>query len=227
MTRPRALDLCCKAGGAAKGYWSAGFDVTGVDLEPQPRFPFAAFIETDALTLTPAFLRQFDFIHASPPCQGYTTLRHAPGARGAPRLIPAFRELLEASGRPYIIENVEEAREEMRDPILLCGSSFGLGAQGAWLQRHRLFESNIPLTAPPCRHDPERPVVGVYGGHARIRSSRFGGRGTKDVWKGGHKAAASEALGIDWMTLTEMSEAIPPVYTAYLGEQVLAHMRAA
>lgn len=226
MRRPRLLDLCCKAGGAAKGYWFAGFDVVGVDTESQPRFLYQ-FIECDALSLTPAFLRRFDAIHASPPCQGYTALRHAPGAVGAPRLISDFRDLLEASGRPYIIENVEEAREDMRDPVMLCGSMFGLGAQGAQLQRHRLFESNIRLSAPPCHHDPSRPVIGVYGGHARVRSAKHGGRGTKDVWKGGHKAAASEALGIDWMTLAELSEAIPPAYTYFLGEQLMHHVKAA
>src|SRR5271169_3984152 len=98
-------------------------------------------------------------------CQGYTALRHAPGAIGAPRLIGEVREMLRASGVPYCIENVEEAAWDMINPITLCGSMFGLGAQGCRLQRHRLFECNFPLEQPPCRHD-SRPVIGIYGGHA-------------------------------------------------------------
>jgi DNA (cytosine-5)-methyltransferase 1 len=115
----------------------------------------------------------------------------------------------------------------MEGSITLCGTMFGLRAQGCDLQRHRLFQSNIPIGQPiHCLHNPTRPVIGVYGGHARRRSSRHGGRGTKDVWIGGHKTAAQEAMGIDWMTLAEMSEAIPPAYTEWLGRQVLAHIRA-
>lgn len=221
----RILDLFSCAGGAAVGYHRAGFDVVGVDISPQPRYPFA-FIQTDVLALDQRFLRSFDAIHASPPCQGYTAMRHAPGARGAPMLIDQTRSLLEASGRPWIIENVEEARWAMREPIMLCGSMFGLGAQGCRTQRHRLFESNIAISAPsPCDHD-ARPVVGVYGGHARKRAAKAGGRGTRDVWEGGHKAAASEALGIDWMTLAEMSEAVPPAYTEHLGLQLGRHLLA-
>lgn len=217
------LDLFCNAGGAGMGYARAGFEIVGVDLEPQKNYPFA-FIQHDALTLDPRFLATFDAIHASPPCQGYTSMRHAPGARGAPRLIGETRTMLERSGLPWIIENVEEARAEMRNPLTLCGSMFGLGAQGCRLQRHRLFESNIAISAPaPCHHD-ARPVIGVYGGHARRRAASAGGRGTRDVWEGGHRAAMSEAMGMTWATCAEMSEAIPPAYTEHLGRQLIAHI---
>ena len=224
--RPRLLDLFCCAGGAARGYADAGFDVLGVDVEPQPRYPFA-FLRADVLALEPRFLAYFDAVHASPPCQGYTALRHAPGAKGAPRLIAPVRALLQAAGRPWVIENVEEARVELRAPVLLCGSMFGLGARGAQLLRHRLFETSFPLKPPsPCAHDQERPVVGVYGGHARIRSSRFGGRTTRDDWgTGGHKPVMSEAMGgMPWATCAEMSEAIPPAFTAHIGRQLLDHV---
>jgi DNA (cytosine-5)-methyltransferase 1 len=222
--RPRLLDLFCCAGGAGMGYHKAGFDVVGVDLSPQPRYPFA-FIQHDALTLDPRFLRSFDAIHASPPCQGYTAMRHAPGAKGAPRLISAVRNMLEQSGLPWVIENVEDARSEMRDPIMLCGTSFELGAEGAQLQRHRLFETNFGAVGAACEHDSSRPTVGVYGGHARIRSAKFGGRTTRDVWPNGHKPVAAEAMGMDWATLAEMSEAIPPAYTRFIGAQMIAHIK--
>jgi DNA (cytosine-5)-methyltransferase 1 len=221
MSRPKALDLFCCAGGASMGLWRAGFDVVGVDIEPQPRYPFP-FIQADALTVG---FRGFDFIWASPVCQGYTAMRHAPGAKGDahPLLIGPVRKRLQAAGVPWVIENVEEARWDMRDPITLCGSMFGLGAQGCQLQRHRLFESSFAIHAPDCAHN-DRPVIGVYGGHARRRAKSAGGRGTRDVWDGGHKAAASEALGIDWMILKELSEAIPPAYAEHIGRAALAHM---
>ena len=219
----RILDLFCNAGGAGMGYHRAGFEVVGVDLDSQRNYPFA-FIQHDALTLDPRFLRSFDAIHASPPCQGYTGM-NAPGQVGAPRLIDLTRRMLQATGRPYIIENVEGAVWDMRDPITLCGSMFGLGAQGCQLRRHRLFESNIAISAPsPCQHD-ARPVIGVYGGHARRRAASAGGRGTRDVWEGGHRAAMSEAMGMTWATCAEMSEAIPPAFTEHLGRQLLAHIQ--
>lgn len=209
----RALDLFCCAGGASMGLHRAGFEVVGVDIMPQKRYPFE-FHQADALTFP---LEGFDFIWASPPCQGYTEMRHAPGALGsAPRLIPQVRERLMASGLPWCIENVEDAACDMRKPFTLCGSMFDLGAQGHQLQRHRLFETSFPFMAPGCAHD-DRPVIGVYGGHARRRAAKHGGRGTKDTWIGGHRAAASEAMGIDWMTLAEMSEAIPPAYAEFIG----------
>jgi DNA (cytosine-5)-methyltransferase 1 len=216
------LDLFCCAGGAGEGYYRAGFDVVGVDMNPQPRYPHT-FIQADVLTLDPAWMATFDLIHASPPCQGYSAMRHAPGAKGAPRLIAEVRRMLQAVGKPYIIENVEEARGAMINPLLLCGTMFDLGAQGHELRRHRLFESSMPLLSPMCEHT-DKPVIGVYGGHARCRSAKHGGRGTRDRWEGGHKAAASEAMGIDWMTLGELSEAIPPAYTKFLGEQARRFM---
>ena len=216
----RALDLFCCAGGAGVGLHRAGFEVVGVDIVARPRYPFE-FHQADALTFP---LDGFDLIWASPPCQGYTAMRHAPGAKGAPRLIDAVRQRMPA-GIPWIIENVEEARSEMIDPILLCGSMFDLGAQGCRLQRHRLFECSFPVAQPECRHD-SRPVIGVYGGHARRRAASAGGRGTKDVWEGGHKAAASEAMGMDWATLAELSEAIPPDYAEYLGRAAIEHITA-
>lgn len=219
----RLLDLFCKAGGASAGYAQAGFDVTGVDIETQPRYPFR-FVQGDALEYVEAHGHEYDVIAASPPCQGYSVMRHAPGAVGAPLLISKTRDALVRTGRPYAIENVEGAREHMRAPVVLCGSMFGLGAQGCWTQRHRLFEASIPISAPSCDHH-DAPVIGVYGGHARKRSARFGGRGTQDAWVGGHKAAASEALGIDWMTLEEMSEAVPPAYTRWIGIELMKSMQ--
>lgn len=216
MSKLRALDLFCCAGGAARGLADAGFEVVGVDIEKQPRYPYE-FHQADALTFP---LEGFDFIWASPPCQGYTAMRHAPGAKGAPLLIDQVRDRMPADV-PWVIENVEEAKWAMQSPVLLCGSMFDLGAQGCRTQRHRLFEASFPLVQPQCSHD-ERPVVGVYGGHARKRAKSAGGRGTKDEWVGGHKAAASEALGIDWMTLSEMSESIPPAYTRYIGAAAVA-----
>ncbi len=216
--RPRALDLFCKAGGVSTGLHRAGFDVIGVDIEPQPRYPYE-FHQADAMAFP---LDGFDFIWASPPCQGYTAMRHAPGAKGtAPRLIHPVRNRLKMACGVWCIENVEEARSEMRYPVTLCGSMFGLGAQGCRLQRHRLFESSFEFRQPLCKHD-DRPVIGVYGGHSRRRAASAGGRGTKDVWIGGHKAAASEAMGIDWMTLEELSEAIPPAYAEYIGRLAMA-----
>jgi DNA (cytosine-5)-methyltransferase 1 len=202
------------------GLSRAGFTVVGVDVQPQPRYPFE-FHQADAMTYP---LAGFDFIWASPPCQGYTTLRHAPGAKGAPLLIDAVRDRLSTSGAAWCIENVEEAAWAMRSPVILCGSMFGLGAQGCRLQRHRLFETNFHIEQPACSHD-RLPVIGVYGGHARRRAASAGGRGTKDVWVGGHKAAASEALGIDWMTLGELSEAIPPAYSEHIGLAAISRMR--
>jgi DNA (cytosine-5)-methyltransferase 1 len=216
--RPLAVDLCCKAGGVSEGLYRAGFRVIGVDIEPQPRYPFE-FIQADALKIP---LRDFgaDFFWASPHCQGYTELRHAPGTKGKPQQIQQFRARMPANTL-WAIENVEDAAWDMDNPITLCGSMFGLGAQGCRLQRHRLIMANFPIDPPPCSHD-GRPVIGVYGGHARRRAASAGGRGTRDQWDGGHKAAASEALGIDWMTLGELSEAIPPAYSEFVGRAAMA-----
>lgn len=215
--RPRALDLFCCAGGASMGLHRAGFDVVGVDLVPHKRYPFP-FMRADALSFP---LDDFDFIWASPPCQAYTDMQHAPGAKGSvhPMLIEPVRKMLMEFGAPYCIENVEGA--PLLEPITLCGSMFGLGAQGCRTQRHRLFECSFPIEQPRCRHD-SRPVIGVYGGHARRRAASAGGRTTRDVWRGGHRAAASEAMGIDWMTLDELSEAIPPAYAEYIGRAAIA-----
>lgn len=221
IVSPRILDLFCCAGGAGMGYARAGFDVTGVDVVQHKNNPHPV-IEADALSLDPEWIaKNFDAVHASPPCQGYTLMRHAPGAKGAPRLIRQTRELLQATGLPWVLENVEAAEDEMLNPVTLCGTMFGLGAQEHDLLRHRLFETSFSVTPLDCKHT-ERPVIGVYGGHARCRSAKHGGRKTRDAWDGGHKAAASEAMGIDWMTLNELSEAIPPAYTEYLGWQLRA-----
>ena len=215
----RALDLFSGAGGASIGLHRAGFHVIGVDVRPMPRYPFE-FHQADALNYP---LDGFDLIWASPPCQGYTCMRYAPGAKGAPRLIGAMRERLMATGARWVIENVEDAAMAMRNPVKLCGCMFGLGAQGCRLQRRRLFEANFRIPHPlcRCRYDP-RPIIGVYGGHARRRAASAGGRGTRDVWEGGHAAAAAQAMGIDWMTLAELSEAIPPAYAAHIGAAAIA-----
>ena len=219
----RLLDLVCGAGGAARGYQLAGFHVTGVDVKAQPRYCGDVFLRANVLELDPDWIGDnFDAVHASPPCQFGTALRSAPGAKAHVNLIPATKLLLNATGLPWIIENVEAkaVRPHMRGALRLCGSTFGLGAEGHELRRHRLFLSNVLLFSEPCRHRLGAPVIGVYGGHARRRAAKHGGRGSKDVWTGGHLGAASEALGIDWMTLAELSDAIPPAFTEHLGRQL-------
>lgn len=224
MRTLRLVDLYCCAGGAGRGYQRAGFHVTGMDIAAQPRYAGDAFEQRDVLELSPEELAaRFDAIHASPICQGLTRMR-APGKKSHPNLIPQTLALLEASGLPWILENVEGAEPWMPAAITLCGSMFeGLESEDAWLRRHRLFMANFPISAPsPCRHPEGRPVGGVYGGHARRRAASAGGRGTRDVWRAGHRVAMSELMGIDWATTAEMSEAIPPAFTEHLGAQLHA-----
>jgi DNA (cytosine-5)-methyltransferase 1 len=226
--RPLLLDLFSGAGGAATGYHRAGFDVIGVDCEPMPRYPFA-FVQTDALAVLHGVLdyglnlhRPFDAIHASPPCQAYSTTASL-HTNEYPRLIEETRELLQATGLPYVIENVAGARADMRDPITLCGSSFGLG-----VRRHRLFECHgfeVGLV-PPCNHGEQPEPVDVTGtGSSRIGARTDGAGGNSR--KPRNLAHAREVMGIDYMTRQELSEAIPPAYTEFIGAQLIDHVRSA
>jgi hypothetical protein len=198
--RPLLADLFCGAGGAAAGYDAAGFDVVGVDCEEQPNFPFA-FVRGDAMR-PPLDLRDFAVIHASPPCQHYSRATAWTGDRSRhPDLIAAVRRLLQASGRPYVIENVQEARRKLHHPIMICGSWLGLR-----VQRHRYFECpSLPLTlTPDCRHRPDD------------YSHDHGAKQPESVYR--------DAMGCQWMTVHESREAIPPAFTHWLGERLLAHI---
>lgn len=208
----RALDLFCGAGGVAVGLHRAGFEVVGVDLTHQKRFPFE-FIQADVFSLSIDFLRSFDLICASPPCQAHTAMRTMHNAKPHVDLIPQTRDMLIASRVPYCIENVPGA--PLENPVTLCGTMFGLGVEDAELRRHRLFEASFPIPTPPCRHGLKPATIGVYGGHVRNRKRREGShaRGVEDF----PISAGREAMGIDHMTLAEMSEAIPPVYAEWIG----------
>ncbi len=226
-SRPRLLDLFCGAGGAAVGYHRAGFDVVGVDIKPQPHYPFK-FIQADALEFTRwgAVAYLFDAIHASPPCQAYSVLRRANPDAEYPNLIAPTRELLEATGLPYVIENVPGA--PTRHLIVLCGSMFGLGANGRQLRRHRNFELSFPMMSPPCQHEGE--AIGVYGGGPTGRYT-FENGAKKDYYnrRGGYQgtiAEKQEAMGIDWMNAAEINQAIPPAYTELIGFQLRQHIDA-
>jgi len=209
--RPRLLDLFCGAGGAAMGYHRAGFDVVGVDINPQPNYPFefeqANVIGWAGWLSSP---HDFDAIHASPPCQAYSTTASLHDNEH-PELVDPVRYLLELTGLPYVIENVVGA--PLHHPFKLCGSSFGLRV---W--RHRLFECNWDIgMVPPCSHH-QHPlpldVTGVGGPGGRHRKPRG-------------LAEARNALGIDWMTRKELSQAIPPAYTEFIGHQLLSHIKVA
>jgi len=221
MTKPRLLDLFCCAGGAGMGYALAGFDVTGVDIKRHKRNPHPV-IEADALSLDPAWIAaNFDAIHASPPCQRFSDLAKRNG-NGAdwPDLIEPTRALLIATGLPYIIENVEGA--PLVDPVMLCGTMF----PGLRVIRHRLFESNIPLSAPPHGKHPLVFTMDKRKGHyGKLNQDEA----FVQVTGGGNcsKANAAAAMGIDWMTKDELNEAIPPAFTEHLGLQLLAHIRQA
>lgn len=221
--KPRLLDLFCGAGGAGWGYHLTGFDVVGVDIE-EHTYPAGGFMVRDAMEVltSPGFsnwLDTFDVIHASPPCQGYTTMsaKYPKAQAEWPQLIGPVREALEAWGGVYVIENVVGAKRDMRNPIKLSGGSFGLG-----VDRPRLFESNVPLTAP--KHVKPQSVVGVYGRHhdGRRLWTRTDGselRAARTLEEG------RVAMGIDWMSWEDLTEAIPPVYTEHIGRQLIAHLK--
>lgn len=202
--RPKALDLFCCAGGASMGLYRAGFDVTGVDIQPQPHYPFP-FIQADAMAMS---LRGFDFIWASPPCQAHTLAQRI-RKNEHPDLIPATREMLKQSGAgAWVIENVPGA--PLWNPIELCGAMFGLR-----VYRHRLFEASFPLTAPthpdhvaplrkmgrPVRDGEFMHVVGNFSGVQQAR----------------------DAMGIDWMMRDELREAIPPAFAEWIGRAAIEH----
>lgn len=217
--RPVLLDLFCCAGGAAMGYHRAGFDVVGVDIAPQPRYPFT-FIQADALTVLSWRGYSWDAIHASPPCQAYSSTSSLHDNE-YPRLIAPVRDLLDATGLPYVIENVAGAKAELREPITLCGSSFGLG-----VRRHRLFEVfgfDVGLV-PPCNHGEQREPIDVTGTGSRRIGERTDGAGGNSR-KPRNLTEAREAMGIGWMTRPELSEAIPPAYTEWIGERLMAAVR--
>ncbi len=218
--KPRLLDLFCGAGGAAMGYARAGFDVVGVDVKPQPNYPFE-FIKDDALERlhwwvagsgSTYWLKDFSAIHASPPCQAYTKARKLQGNEH-PDLVGPTRDLLDLTGLPYVIENVGGA--PLRDPVVLEGQMF----DGLRTIRPRYFETNWPLDVPLLRL-------------SRPAQTKMGRPPNGDEWMQvvGHFSdvpAGRAAMGIDWMTQHELAQAIPPAYCEFIGEQLMEHLQAA
>jgi DNA (cytosine-5)-methyltransferase 1 len=246
--KPRALDLFCGAGGATRGLQKAGFHVTGVDIKPQRHYCGDEFHQADALEFP---LEGFDFIWASPPCEAFTALRFMPTAKAHPNLIPQTRAKLISSGVPYCIENVEGAPlGESGYLIMLCGTMFGLQTVDgrAELRRHRLFETSFSIALrPACRHNatsmtvcghtpvdnrhrmaicvngtgsplsgrmPRRAIT-VTGDTAQTNTVRNTTRETFTTQQ------AREAMGIDWMPMSALSQAIPPAYSRFIGEHAI------
>lgn len=220
---PRALDLFCGAGGASAGLSTAGFEVWGVDRNSQPNWPIdrrPSLVAGDAIEFArTADLTGWDFIWASPPCQKFSAYRRKGYGVGssAPNLIDAVRGLLRASGVPYVIENVPGA--PLRDPITLCGSMFGLD-----VRRHRLFEfGNMPTPeAPACDHASQQAKGKRYPG-ATNRDGRY--TCEVGVWRIPLAQQHAAMGGCEWMTREELSQAIPPAYSEWIGDKVLKHIR--
>lgn len=208
----RALDLFCGAGGASMGLHRAGFDVTGIDIKPQPRYPFR-FIQADALR-PPARLEDFDFIWASPPCQAWGRMNNIHN-RDHPKLIEKTRALLQASGIPYTIENVEAA--PLINPMKLCGTAFNLRVEVGGiiyeLRRHRHFECNFFVLSPCCHH--QLPVIGVYG-HGESKPMR-----DKRGYQISQVKYRREVMDMSWANRDEIAEAIPPAYSEFIGRAVV------
>lgn len=230
----KILDLYCGAGGCSMGYSLAGFEVTGVDHKKQKHYPFK-FILSDALEYLKERGHEYDAIHASPPCQKFSKMRKGRWQdREHLDLVTPTRELLIEIGKPYIIENV--LGSPLLHPVILCGTMFGLQTkEGSQLRRHRLFELSWTetLVTPPHKHN-DGSAIGVYGTGgqhpARRRPATIG------VWgnSGGHSErdnldhygvdARREAMGISWMTQVELSQAIPPAYTKFIGEALKGYL---
>ena len=208
MKKPRLLDLFCGAGGASVGYYRAGFEVEGVDIKPQPHYPFK-FYQADALEFP---LEGFDAYHASPPCQAYASITNRNPRRRLidmkqlhPDLIEPIRKLLQDNGKPFVIENIINARPKLVEPIMLCGQMFGLG-----VFRHRLFECSFPIFAIP--HEKHNGKIGdghYFACYGNTHKSN------------GLMADRIKAMAIDWMTCNEIAEAIPPAYTEYIGKYLM------
>ena len=228
---PRLLDTFCKAGGTTRGYQMAGFEVVGCDIEPQPRYIGEHFIQANALDLLYALahgdcwddqdghvwhLEDFDAIHASPPCQAYVQRNKNLGTKH-PRLIGPTRDLLQQSGPPYVLENVEGA--PLLSPVLLCGTMFGLR-----LRRHRLFEiPGLALLTRPCNHWGTVAAGDFAGVYAFGGKGHRHGQGVRDP-KSKPGPSWDAAMGIDWMTSAELTQAIPPAYTEHIGKALLAYL---
>ncbi len=222
MSRPVLLDLFCGAGGCAVGYHRAGFDVVGVDIKSQPRYPFA-FHQADALEFLAEHGREFDAIHASPPCQRYSRAARIGGnAQTHPDLVSPTRDLLVVTGQPWVIENVPGA--PLYVSALVCGLALGCG-----VKRHRIFESSQFIFGTTCPLGHRGDFLSVFG-HGSAQ--RIGGKGWAAVFGGGAPAKADrrrradaelakKAMGINWMNRDELSQAIPPAYTEFIGRQLL------
>lgn len=225
------LDLFSCEGGAAEGYRQAGATlIVGVDHKRQSRYPFGALV-ADALSLDVRFLRQFDLVHASPPCQFGTAL-NSDKARHL-NLIPTIRRLLEAAGVPYVMENVKAVADagHLINPVALTGTMFGnhmmtSAGRRYVLERARYFETSWPLTAPLDPGAGGHPIANVYGGHLRCRDMEHRtGKGTgKTVDFPGEDrpGLARQLMGMPWASMAGMSEAVPPSFTRHIGEQFLA-----
>lgn len=233
----RLLDLYCSAGGAGMGYSQAGFEVVGVDIKPQPRYPFE-FHQCDAIEFLKLHGSEFNSIHASPPCQAHSAMtkgRWQDRIPDHPELIAPTREILILLGKPFTIENVPGS--PLINPVLLCGTMFGLQTtHGSQLRRHRYFETNWPVgLTPSCAHN-KSSTIGVYGGGQHPDRRKI--PNTDGVW--GHAGGSSkrdgllqfgtqdrrDAMGIQWMVGKELSEAIPPAYTKFLGERLMEYINA-
>ncbi len=211
--KPRLLDLFCGAGGAARGYQMAGFHVTGVDINPQPRYAGDEFIQADAMTFP---LDRYDAIHASPPCQDYTSAGVI-YPHGTGYLLPAMRKRLSGQPTPWIIENVAGA--PVRADFLLCGAMFRLRTY-----RHRRFEiDHRTATLLSVPHHPRHRVKSANRDRVNRLADGWNATVTGDpgAWLG------PVAMGINWMTGDELSQAIPPAYTAFIGEQLLESLAVA
>jgi len=213
----RLLDLFCGAGGAAMGYYRAGFDtIVGVDIKPQPNYPFE-FVQGDALEHLDKWGHWFDAIHASPPCQAYSITSSLPWVGDYPELIEPLRKILQELGKPFVIENVPGA--PLVNPLELCGSMFGLP-----LIRHRLFETSPPIYFAPGPHSCKH----LYTNSSRDYSSFNNGATAITVSGNNYPLADGKiAMNIDWMkSRDELSEAIPPAYTEFIGKKLLEAINA-